>query len=366
MESYGGRREYKMRKYEGINADNIWRTMVSELIETPDHESESRCGDTLEFLQCALVISNPRARWILSRIPPYNPAFGLVEFIWIFNGENDSEVPRFWNPQLPVFTGSSKLLHGAYGYRLKKCFGVDQIQRAYLALQSNPNSRQVVLQIWEPHQDLPDEHGCPASKDIPCNVSSLLQVRNGRLYWTQIMRSNDVMLGLPYNIIQFTMFQELFASWLGCELGNYVHISNSMHIYSNCLEDYGLDSHFENTQDYHQALSINITFEETSHHLSEIYKDLIFIARLQKEKSREKIRSHLIEVFCPNNRKNQCRPALFRDMLCVIGSDAARRLGDIEYATGILANCKDNSLQLAAGNWLIRNANKGEQDARHN
>ena len=70
-----------------------------------------------------------------------------------------------------------------------------------------------MLQIWDPCQDLPDQDGKPVSEDIPCNVMALLKIRNGHLYWTQVMRSNDVMRGLPYNIIQFTMLQELFAAW---------------------------------------------------------------------------------------------------------------------------------------------------------
>ena len=35
------------------------------------------------------------------------------------------------------------------------------------------------------------------------------KVRQGKLEWSQIMRSNDVLLGMPYNFIQFTGLQEI-------------------------------------------------------------------------------------------------------------------------------------------------------------
>ena len=351
-----------MKQYEAVSADDVWRMVSTDLIESPEHESTTRCGDTLEFLQCALVILDPRARWVLSRRPAYNPAFGLVEFIWIFNGENDGDVLRFWNPKLSDFTGSSKYLHGAYGYRLKKRFGIDQMQRAYLILKSNPTSRQVVLQIWDPRCDLPDELGKPASLDIPCNVSSLLEIRDGRLYWTQVMRSNDVMRGLPYNIIQFSMLHEFFASWLGCEMGDYVHISNSMHIYKDCIGEYGVNSESDAINKDSEGSCLNITFEETSRHLSAIYQDLVTITKLQGDSNTGKIRGQLDKIFNPCSNANEHRPVLLRNMLCVIGSDAARRLGDMEYASDIIKKCSDYSLRKAAMNWLMRNSTDGVEE----
>jgi thymidylate synthase len=115
--------------------------------------------------------------------------------------------------------------------RLRKHFGFDQLERAYLALRANEASRQLVLQIWDPRVDLPNEDGSPSSTDVPCNVVAILKVRNRRLEWTQIMRSNDVFRGLPHNIVQFTSLQEIFAGWLGVELGTYNHISDSLHFY---------------------------------------------------------------------------------------------------------------------------------------
>ena len=45
------------------------------------------------------------------------------------------------------------------------------------------------------------------------------------------MRSSDIFLGLPYDVQQFTFLQQLLAHWLGVELGPYVHVAGSAHVY---------------------------------------------------------------------------------------------------------------------------------------
>lgn len=45
------------------------------------------------------------------------------------------------------------------------------------------------------------------------------------------MRSNDVWLGVPYDVVQFSMLQAAIASDLEVAVGRYTHIANSMHLY---------------------------------------------------------------------------------------------------------------------------------------
>jgi thymidylate synthase len=64
---------------------------------------------------------------------------------------------------------------------------------------------------------------------------SLLKVRRGRLEWMQVVRSNDMFLGVPYNLVQFTFLQEVVAGWIGVELGTYSQVSDSLHVYEHDL-----------------------------------------------------------------------------------------------------------------------------------
>ena len=201
---------------------------------------------TKEVLHYGISIADPRQRIVLTR--PINPAFAIAEVIWILAGSNDLSYVRFWNGIMGNFSDDGVSLHGAYGARLGSKFITwldahpsspisinDQLARAYTALAASPTSRQVVLNIYDQRYDSPEQS--PRSKDIPCNITSMLLVRDNALYWLQTMRSNDLMWGTPYNFIQWTMLQEVMAGWLGVELGHYTHMVNSLHVYKQHFAD---------------------------------------------------------------------------------------------------------------------------------
>lgn len=233
---------------DGQTADEIWKDAFASIIQS--RVQDSRRGQTQEKLHVMLHLHNPRERWVVSRFPMINPAFAFAEVIWILNGRQDSKFLNHWNQQLPEYAGQGQTYHGAYGHRLRYNFGFDQLERAYEVLRNEPDSRQVVLQIWDSNLDFPQIDGTPTAKDIPCNIQSMPSVRQGKLEWMQIMRSNDLMRGLPYNFIQFTVLQEVFAGWLGLEVGNYNHLSNSLHIYLS--DSFSVETHIKpppNTDD---------------------------------------------------------------------------------------------------------------------
>ncbi len=182
-----------------------------------------------------------------------NPAFALAEVIWILAGSDDLSFLSFWNRRMVRYSDDGSTLCGAYGQRLGSRptlslsnanklrhesqveARLDQIRMAYEALVRTPHSRQIVLQIWDHRKDMPDP--LPRSKDVPCNLISHLMIRDGKLEWLQVMRSNDLYWGLPYNFVQFTTLQEIIAGWLGLEVGSYVHISDSLHVYKRHWTD---------------------------------------------------------------------------------------------------------------------------------
>ncbi len=227
--------------FESNSADGAWRQAADTLLGNSDWKlQDSRAGMTRELLHVNFQISKPRERWVLSREPGINPAFAIAEVFWILAGRNDSQFINYWNPELPRFAGKDEKYHGAYGYRLRQQFGFDQIERAFTVLDKNPDSRQVVLAIWDSKSDFPAADGSPVSEDIPCNVCSMLKVRDRYLDWMQIMRSNDLFLGAPHNFVQFTMLQEIIAGWLGFKIGVYGHLSDSLHVYEKHIDKFSV------------------------------------------------------------------------------------------------------------------------------
>lgn len=228
---------------QGQTAHDVWLDAAAKLRQVASAQ-ESRDQPTRELLHVGFTIADPRQRLVFAR--PMNPAFAIAEVLWLLAGANDVEFLAFWNPRMRRYLdGPSHRLHGAYGYRLgsrpeldattaavlrgSATTHLDQIYAAYEALRHTEHSRQVVLEIWDSMLDLPNPE--PRSKDVPCSLCSHLLVRDGRLEWLQVMRSNDLVWGTPYNFFQWTCVQEIMAGWLGLDVGSYNHISDSLHAY---------------------------------------------------------------------------------------------------------------------------------------
>ena len=113
------------------------------------------------------------------------------------------------------------ILHGAYGPRIYGNLSklVDQLRKDY-------STRQAVLTIFDSNKDLNDTF-----KDVPCTLSLHYFIRDDKLTARTNMRSNDVYLGLPYDLTQFIGLQGAIAKAMDIEMGAYVHNVGSMHIY---------------------------------------------------------------------------------------------------------------------------------------
>jgi thymidylate synthase len=327
--------------YSADNADDVWKKAAGALLDGGVARSqESRLGKTRELLHCALSIANPRARWVLSREPAINPAFAIVESLWILTGRNDAHLVNFWNPALPRFAGSSETYDGAYGHRLRNQFNVDQIEAAYKTLAANPGSRQVVMQIWDPRTDMPSSDGSPATQNVPCNLSSILKIRDGRLEWLQILRSNDVFRGLPYNIVQFTILQEIMAGWLGVELGTYNHISDSLHLYESDLPAFRIKDEVP-INDCGEGLALpKEVFDPLLKLLMSYLERLASSDLTQKE----------FDLIC----SDPTIPVGYNDLLLIAAADSARRREwkAKQYKSGML--CQNHALRNAWEAWAKR------------
>ena len=107
---------------------------------------------------------------------------------------------------------------------------MSQWQALINTLKRDLDSRQAVLSIHEPR----DIAAC--SKDIPCTCVIQFLVRDNKLNCIVYMRSNDLYLGLPYDVFSFTMLQELLAKQLNVGLGSYRHCVGSLHVYKRHYE----------------------------------------------------------------------------------------------------------------------------------
>jgi thymidylate synthase len=260
-----------------------------------------------------------------------NPAFAIAEVLWLLAGADDEGFLSFWNPRMRRFLDtSSTRFHGAYGFRLgsrptldirdvEELRGgsgkrIDQLHAAYEALKHTGHSRQIVLQIWDSALDFPNP--TPRSNDVPCSICSHLLLRDGHLEWLQVMRSNDLVWGMPYNLFQWTCVQEIMAGWLHLELGSYNHISDSLHVYERHWQELDAASlHLTRTPENTADLRIG-SYEEWS----DLWSRLVRIAqRLRHAES--------IAQFSFLQAEIDTFPVAYQEWVAVLRAEALRRQG---------------------------------------
>lgn len=175
------------------------------------------------------VYRRPQERVLFCPDRDANPFFHFFEALWVLSGSNRVHMPTFFLPKLMEYSDDGRTFYGAYGYRLRNAPpGVDQITASIGLLRRKPDTRQCVLAIWNVW-DLG-----VGSKDVPCNDTIALKIRDGHLNTTVFCRSNDIIWGAyGANAVQFSVLQEYIASAVGVEVGTYTQVSDSFHAYES-------------------------------------------------------------------------------------------------------------------------------------
>src|SRR4051812_45543487 len=160
---------------------------------------------TVELAPVTLGLSNPRRRCITLPSRRWSFPLAIGEFCWHLSGSKELSFIEYYSSRWRDFVGEEKSVRGScYGYRIFKKIakGKSQWEHARDLLETDPASRRAVLMFSEPLNER-----ATTAKDIACATSLQFLLRAERLYALVHMRSNDVFLGLPYDVFLFTMFQ---------------------------------------------------------------------------------------------------------------------------------------------------------------
>lgn len=103
---------------------------------------------------------------------------------------------------------------------------INQVKQVIEGIKSNPYDRRHIIQAWNPGQL--DEMALP-----PCHLYNQYVVMNGKLNSSFVMRSNDVYLGLPFNIMGYAFLNIAIAKICRLEPGELVYFGNDVHLYTN-------------------------------------------------------------------------------------------------------------------------------------
>lgn len=76
-----------------------------------------------------------------------------------------------------------------------------------------------------------------STKDIPCNNWINFNIRDNILYMNVSVRANDAIWGFSgINSFEWSVLQQLFSYWLGCDVGKLSWFAGSFHVYERHYE----------------------------------------------------------------------------------------------------------------------------------
>jgi hypothetical protein len=286
--------------------------------------------------------TNPCRNVLFDERRDANPFFHYIEAMWIIMGREDTKVLSHVLPRMLDYSDNGESFHGAYGYRLRNGFGFDQIEVAIHILKEKPTTRQVVLSIWSPLEDLGTK-----TKDMPCNDMIMLKVRRGRLNMTVNNRSNDAVLGCyGANAVQFSMLLMYLAARLGLSVGTYTQVSDSFHVYEDnpYWQAFGPAPKEPLSSNLYDRIGHFNLFEDQTARVDDELRT--FFAAAEK--------SIAMKTPMPNVTLLQTRAA--HDAACMWNSLYLHRAGDPAGAAVWSRSIRSPDWQLACLGWLQRRA----------
>ena len=246
-----------MKTYDNLH--EAYLGSLADVYDNPDHIAEPRGQRTREKLDYQFRVRYPTIEAIITAdearndvIQRYTDKETELYDSCTNKAEDFGKASKFWlslaNPDGTV--------NSAYGYLIwkKKSHGNPNFEDnrvrangeescamrtpwewAKLSLQKDKDTRQAILRFSLP------EHSFVGNKDFTCTLGGIFLIRENKLNLTISMRSNDLTLGLVYDLpwfisLIYKMRDELKETYPDLEIGTYTHQVHSLHIYDRDQE----------------------------------------------------------------------------------------------------------------------------------
>jgi len=187
----------------------------------------SRNGNVLRFSEpVTTILTNPLEKVNFCPVRDANPFFHLVEAMAMLAGHNSVKLMSYFAKNMLSFSDDGVSYNAFYGTRMRKTWG-DQLEKVIETLRDVPDSRQVVVNLWEPN-DL-----WANTVDKACNLQIIFSIVDDKVRMTTTNRSNDAIWGgvNGANVVHFAFFMEYVCCALNLEPEKWFHFSNNLHVY---------------------------------------------------------------------------------------------------------------------------------------
>lgn len=196
-------------------------------LEYSGKKRSSRNGGMTELLNYSFELRDPTQ--CITTLPGrnFNLEYAIAEFLWFMSGSRDGLVLKNWAPGYDQYLEPDGTAHWAYGHRVKN--GDNWLVRIKKLLQESPDTRRAVVNVWD-NADI--NHSIYKDKvDVPCLTSLHFLVRENRLSLKINQRSQDVWVGMPYDVFCYCALIIAMAGELNLRVGELHYNATSFHLY---------------------------------------------------------------------------------------------------------------------------------------
>lgn len=234
------------------NVDTVYCELADKIMMN-QREKEDRTGTGTVSLfgeQIRVKIGNCIPILTTKRVPWKSC---IEELLWFMRGDTDANILKnkgvnIWNAnssQEVIDKLGLNLREGDcganysfqwkhYGDKYINCEtqynnGVNQIDYILDLLKNDPDSRRIFMSAWNP---------CDINKTVlpPCHVSCQFYVYDGKLSCHMYQRSCDVFLGLPWNILSYSVLTYILALKSNLKPKELIISFGDVHIYKNHID----------------------------------------------------------------------------------------------------------------------------------
>ena len=211
---------------KGKSANELFINVAKHL-KTFGKINSPRGLETIELQNAWLLLSDPRQSIVTLPARGINYDYLKKEMEWYLSGNlSVTEIAKassFWLK----LADSNGTVNSNYGFLalVQKWSGKSQLEWCVDCINDDPDTRQAVINYNQP------VHKYKGNKDFVCTIAQLFRNNDGKLDTTVLMRSNDMIRGLTYDLPWFTHIQARVAHETGLGIGKYRHFAASFHVY---------------------------------------------------------------------------------------------------------------------------------------
>lgn len=221
-------RQYYNNRYHDKTYCNLVRNVLTSGVKKQDRTGTGTLS--LPFQQMRFDLSGMSIPLLTTK--QMHTRSIIHELLWYLRGETNIKYLKDNNVTIwDEWADANGDLGPVYGYQWRKWPSengpIDQVADVINRLKTNPTDRRMIISAWNVSQL--DEMALP-----PCHAFfQIWSDGQGELRSHLYQRSCDVGLGVPFNIVQYSIFTHMLAHVTGHTATEFVWTGGDVHIYNN-------------------------------------------------------------------------------------------------------------------------------------